>query len=135
VDPNNEDTDDESSIEGAFDDYSFVEEETLVEKPAELDCGDGAIGIPSIGSWLVASLLPRYVDQVSIESTMSVAESTVSRFSIYRELRDASLDEDFEKVRKAMMTEWTYVGGCVSEVIVHSVQIAKILLFVFSLSH
>ncbi|KIM77105.1 hypothetical protein PILCRDRAFT_77105, partial [Piloderma croceum F 1598] len=119
VDPDNEDMDDECSIEDDPDDYCFVEEDTLLE-PADLDCADGVIGIPpkSIGPWLVASLLPRYVDQISVESTMSAAESTVSRFSIYRELRDASLDEDFEKVLKTMMTEWTFVGACVSEVVV-----------------
>jgi hypothetical protein len=118
VDPDNEDMDDECSIEDDPDDYCFVEEDTLLE-PADLDCAEGVIGIPpiSIGPWLVASLLPRHVDQISVESTMSVAESTVSRFSIYRELRDASLDEDFEKILKTMMTEWTFVGACVSEVI------------------
>jgi len=112
VDPNNEDLDEECSIE---DDFDFVEEDRLLEKPLDLDCADGAIKVPyiPIGSWLVASLLSRYVDQVSVESTMSVAKSTVSRFSIYRELRDASLDEDFEKVLAEMM-EWTYVGACVS---------------------
>lgn len=113
VDPDNEDMDDEYSIEGDFDDFSF-EDDPLLQNAVDLNCADGIIEIPpiSIGSWMVASLLPRYVDQVSVASTLSVAESTVSRFSIYQELRDASIDEDFEKVKTAMMTEWTYVGAC-----------------------
>jgi len=113
VDPDNEDMDDEYSIEGDFDDF-YSEDDHLLQNAADLDCVGGIIEVPpiSIGSWMVASLLPRYVDQISIESTSSVAESTVSHFSIYRELRDASLDEDFEKVKTAMMTEWTYVGAC-----------------------
>jgi hypothetical protein len=121
VDPDNEDMDDEYSIEGDFDDFSF-EDDPLLQNAADLNCADGIIEIPpiSIGSWMVASLLPRYVDQVSVASTLSVAESTVSRFSIYQELRDASIDEDFEKVKTAMMTEWTYVGACVREVVVCS---------------
>jgi len=113
VDPDNEDMDEECSIEDDLDDYCFIEEDTLLE-PGDLDCADGVIEIPpkSIGPWLVASLLPRYADQISVDSTMSIAESTVSRFSIYRELRDASLDEDFQKILKTMMTEWTFVGAC-----------------------
>jgi hypothetical protein len=124
VDPDNEDMDEECSIEDDFDNYCIDEEDTLLE-PADLDCADGVIEIPprSIGQWLVTSLLPSHVDQISVESTMSVAESTVSRFSIYRELRDASLDEDFEKVLKTMMTEWTFVGACVSEVVMYSVRL------------
>ena len=118
VDPDNEDMDDECSIEDDFDDFCF-EDDPLLQDPTDLDGANRFIGIPpiSIGSWLVASLLPRYADQVSVDSTMSIAESTVSRFSIYLELREASLDEDFEKIKASMMTEWTYVGACVSEVV------------------
>jgi hypothetical protein len=113
VDPDNEDLDDEVSIE---DDFDFFEEDTLLEKSSDMDCSDGVIEVPhiSIGSWLVASLLPRHADQVSVQSTMSVAETTVSRFSIYQELRDASLDEDYARVLAEMNKEWSYVGGCVS---------------------
>jgi len=123
VDPDNEDMDEECSIEDDLGDYCFIEEDTLLE-PGDLDCADGVIEIPpkSIGPWLVASLLPRYADQISVDSTMSIAESTVSRFSIYRELRDASLDEDFQKILKTMMTEWTFVGACVSGIVVYSVR-------------
>jgi len=111
VNPDHEDMDDELSIEDDFDTFPYSEDHTLLDHSTELDCADNVSSV-SMGSWLVASLLPRYADQTSMESTMSVAESTVSRFSIYRELRDASLDENFEKVLAAMMTEWTYVGAC-----------------------
>ena len=104
--------DDEPSIDGECDDFPIFEDDSLFQNSA-----DGVMAVPpiiSMGSWLGASLLPRYIDQISIDSTMSVADSIVSCFSIYMELRDASLDEDFEKVKVAMMTEWTYVGACVS---------------------
>lgn len=113
MDPNHEESDDEVSID---DDLDFFEEDTLLEKLSDMGCSDGIVEVPhiSIGSWLVASLLPRYADQASIESTMSVAETTVSRFSIYQELKDASLDEDYARVLTEMNKEWSYVGGCVS---------------------
>jgi hypothetical protein len=118
VDPDNEDMD-ECSIEDDDFDHTCFEEDPLLQSP---ECADSVIQVPPlpIGSWLVASLLPRYVDQRSVDSTMSVAESTISRFSIYRELREASLDEDYENIKTAMMTEWTYVGACVSEFVVSS---------------
>lgn len=114
------DTDDEGisnpcSIDDESDDYRFIEEDFSLDIPAELECVEDVIDIPaiSIGSWLAASVLPRYVDQVSIGSTMSVAESTLSSITSYRELRDASLDTDFEKIRSSLQFEWCFVGGIV----------------------
>lgn len=114
------DTDDEGvinscSIDDDSDDYCFIEEDFSLETPADSECVDNVIEIPPIsaGSWLAASILPRYADQVSVGSTMSVAESTLSCITSYRELRDASLDTDFEKIRSSLQFEWCFVGGTV----------------------
>lgn len=114
------DTDDEGISnscpnDGDSDDYCFIEEDFSVEIPIESESIDDVIEVPliSAGTWLAASILPRYVDQVSIASTMSVAESTLSCITSYRELRDASLDTDFEKIRSSLQFEWCFVGGIV----------------------
>jgi hypothetical protein len=66
--------------------------------------------------WLFPSLLPQYTaDQISVTSTMSVAESALDTITMYRELREASLDSQFEAILVRLQSEWAYVGASVCE--------------------
>jgi len=115
IDTDEDDVSDARSSDDDFDDYCFIEEKFSTQPPFDSECVEDVIEVPPtpVGPWMAASLLPRYVDQASIISTMSVAESTVSCITSYRELRDASVDTDFEKIRAAMQFEWCFVGGIV----------------------
>ncbi|KAF7973565.1 hypothetical protein HWV62_14832 [Athelia sp. TMB] len=64
---------------------------------------------------LLASLLPTHIPQrqdtigaFSMDSTMSVAESTVSRFSDLLTLRNAVTDEEFKAILDRNKAEWYY---------------------------
>ena len=63
--------------------------------------------------WLAASTLPTYTETISIDSQVSTVDSIVDSFSPYRELREARLDSDYERVLSELCTEWRFVGGSV----------------------
>ena len=64
-------------------------------------------------SWLAASTLPTYTETISIDSQASTVDSIVDSFSPYRELREARLDSDYERILSELCTEWRFVGGSV----------------------
>lgn len=113
LDPNQEDGD-ECSI--GSDDFPPIEAHACIDDFDEQGCIDDidVVQPVSVRGWLAASILPRFSDQASANSTLSVAESTLSQFSYYRQLRDGSLDEDYERVLKALFSEWIWAGGFVS---------------------
>ncbi|KAF8554755.1 hypothetical protein OG21DRAFT_1508501 [Imleria badia] len=61
--------------------------------------------------WLAASMLPTYTETISIDSQVSTIDSIVDSFSPYRELREARVDSDYERVLTDLSTEWRFVGG------------------------
>lgn len=63
--------------------------------------------------WFAASTLPTYTETISIDSQTSTVDSIVDSFSPYRELREARLDSDYERVLTELCTEWRFVGGSV----------------------
>ena len=67
----------------------------------------------SFSDWIAASILPRFTDQISVSSNMSVIESALDSFTTYRELREACLDSQFEQILARLQAEWYYVGGSV----------------------
>ena len=72
---------------------------------------------PSTISIILPSLLPSsYVvsDNISVSSGISLASSTFDTLTFHRELREAQLDSDFERVIVKLAHEWYYVGASVS---------------------
>ena len=63
--------------------------------------------------WFAASMLPTYTETLSIDSRVSTVDSIVDSFSPYRELREARVDSDYERVLTDLSTEWRFVGGSV----------------------
>jgi len=63
--------------------------------------------------WFAASTLPTYTETISMESQISTIDSIVDSFSPYRELREARVDSDYERVLTELCTEWRFVGGSV----------------------
>ncbi|OBZ66030.1 hypothetical protein A0H81_14009 [Grifola frondosa] len=65
--------------------------------------------------WFSTSSLPLYVDHISdrlsVHNTVSFAERILDIFSPYRELQQASLDCDYEKILARLLTEWYVVGA------------------------
>jgi len=61
--------------------------------------------------WFSASTLPTYTETISIDSQASTVDSIVDSFSPYRELREARVDSDYERVLNGLCTEWRFVGG------------------------
>ncbi|KAN0091511.1 hypothetical protein V8E55_005077 [Tylopilus felleus] len=61
--------------------------------------------------WFAASILPTYTETISIDSQISTVDSVVDSFSPYRELREAGLDSDYERILTELSAEWRFVGG------------------------
>ncbi|KAI0931091.1 hypothetical protein AcW2_000050 [Taiwanofungus camphoratus] len=55
--------------------------------------------------------LPRYVDQISVQNTLSLAETIADMLGPYRDLQEATLDSDYEKILGRLLTEWYVVGA------------------------
>lgn len=64
--------------------------------------------------WLAASMLPTYTEAIIVDSRASTIDSIVDAFSPYRELREARVDSDYERVLNKLCSEWRFVGGSVS---------------------
>jgi hypothetical protein len=75
---------------------------------------DAPISYASPAAWIAASLLPRYVDQVSVASSKTAVESMLDAFTPYEELRqaeEADAEEDFARVLDRLRVEWYGVGA------------------------
>ncbi|PCH34472.1 hypothetical protein WOLCODRAFT_135730 [Wolfiporia cocos MD-104 SS10] len=80
----------------------------------ESESGEDKMAEPSsssLGGWLSAMSLPLHVDQISVHGSLSLAESIVDSFAPYRELQEATLDADYDKVLGRLLTEWYVVGA------------------------
>jgi hypothetical protein len=77
---------------------------------------------PSTISIILPSLLPTsYVsDSISVSSGISVASSTFDTLTYHRELREAQLDSDFDRVIVKLAHEWYYAGASVSTTLFRS---------------
>ena len=64
--------------------------------------------------WLFPSLLPSYTEKIEVDSPPSFVERVLSSFTMYQELKEATLDSQFEAVFHRLQQEWTFVGGLVS---------------------
>lgn len=69
---------------------------------------------PPSEDWIAPRVLPRYVDQMSLAGSFTVAETALDYFAPYKELSEASEDSEFEKVLGRLLTEWYVVGASVS---------------------
>ena len=94
-------------------DYEFIGDTTIEELEDSTIVVDPISISETVGDWIAASLLPQYTDQISITSSMTVAESALDTFTTYKELREACLDSQFERVLDRLRAEWYYVGGSV----------------------
>ena len=72
--------------------------------------------VPSTVSVIFPSLLPlTYVaDNVSITSGASLASSAFDTLTYHRELREAEMDSDFDRILGRLLSEWYYTGASVS---------------------
>lgn len=66
--------------------------------------------------WFAASMLPTYTETISIDSQISTVDSIVDSFSPYRELREARVDSEYERVLTELCAEWRFVGGSVRNI-------------------
>lgn len=71
---------------------------------------------PSTISIILPSLLPRaYVsDNVSVASGVSLASTAFDTFTYHRDLREAQVDSDFDRILARLIGEWYYTGASVS---------------------
>jgi len=71
---------------------------------------------PTTVSIIFPSLLPSsYVsDNVSVASGASFASSTFDTLTYHRELREAQVDSDFDRILARLISEWYYTGASVS---------------------
>ena len=72
--------------------------------------------VPPTVSVILPSLLPlTYVaDNVSIASGASLASSAFDTLTYHRELREAQMDSDFDRILCRLLSEWYYTGASVS---------------------
>ncbi|KAJ6625863.1 hypothetical protein B0H10DRAFT_2430240 [Mycena sp. CBHHK59/15] len=63
-------------------------------------------------NWIAASLLPQYTERIPVPpEALSLPERLISSFTVYREMKHALCDADFEKVFTRLQMEWTYTSG------------------------
>jgi hypothetical protein len=65
-------------------------------------------------SWIAMQVLPRYSGQPSTSQSLSRIERCVDCFSPYRQMFDATTDEEFRSVLENMKAEWAWVTNIVS---------------------
>jgi hypothetical protein len=72
--------------------------------------------VPSTVSIILPSLLPlTYVaDNVSVTSGTSLASSAFDTLTYHRDLREAQIDSDFDRILGRLLSEWYYTGASVS---------------------
>lgn len=69
----------------------------------------------SIERWIAFSILPRYTEKVEIPPSLSLLERILASFTMYNDLKEASMDSQFELVFVRLQLEWTYIGGLVCQ--------------------
>jgi hypothetical protein len=71
---------------------------------------------PSVISIILPSLLPLTIvaDNASASSGTSFASSTFDTMTYHRELREAQVDSDFDRILARLLSEWYYTGASVS---------------------
>jgi hypothetical protein len=61
--------------------------------------------------WLVASVLPTYTEKIqTAHSSESFMRRLLSSFKTYTDLRNATVDSEYEAVFVRLQQEWTYIG-------------------------
>jgi hypothetical protein len=101
------------------DDIGTQERKPLLGEDVRRDCDDDDDPVtPPLTSepapyWLFPSLLPSYTEKIEVDSPPSYVERALSSFTMYRELKEATLDSQFEAVFQRLQQEWTFVGGLV----------------------
>ena len=72
--------------------------------------------VPPTVSIIFPSLLPltHIADNFSITSGASLASSAFDTLTYHRELRDAKVDSDFDRIRDRLFSEWNTTGASVS---------------------
>ncbi len=72
--------------------------------------------VPPTVSVIFPSLLPltNVTDTVSITSGTSLASSAFDTLTYHRELREAQVDSDFDRILHRLLSEWYYIGASVS---------------------
>ncbi|KAJ7160894.1 hypothetical protein C8R46DRAFT_1105875 [Mycena filopes] len=61
--------------------------------------------------WIAASLLPRYTERIEVPPELNFFERMISSFTVYREMKAACGETDFEKIFTRLQMEWTYTAG------------------------
>ncbi|KAF9236320.1 hypothetical protein BU15DRAFT_64050 [Melanogaster broomeanus] len=61
--------------------------------------------------WSAESILPTYTEAIAVNQNVSIVDSIVDSFSPYRELREARVDSDYERVLTKLQAEWSSVGA------------------------
>jgi hypothetical protein len=100
------------------DDIDTQERKPLLDEDARQDYDDEDPTTPPLTSestpyWLFPSLLPSYTEKIEVDSPPSYVEGALSSFTMYKELKEATLDSHFEAVFHRLQQEWTFVGGLV----------------------
>ncbi|KAF8639358.1 hypothetical protein AX17_001547 [Amanita inopinata Kibby_2008] len=65
----------------------------------------------SESEWVAASVLPCYVEEIQVPPKLSASEQILASFTVYREMKEATLESHYEKVYQRLQSEWSYVGG------------------------
>ncbi|KAH9984057.1 hypothetical protein BJV74DRAFT_588688 [Russula compacta] len=68
---------------------------------------------PSTISIILPSLLPLTysIDNISVTSSASFASGTFDTFTYHRELREAQVDSELDRILARLLSEWYYVGA------------------------
>ncbi|KAJ7045903.1 hypothetical protein C8F04DRAFT_1066646 [Mycena alexandri] len=61
--------------------------------------------------WIAASLLPRYTERIEVPPDLNFFERVISSFTVYREMKGACGETDFERIFTRLQMEWTYTAG------------------------
>ncbi|EDR06386.1 uncharacterized protein LACBIDRAFT_299945 [Laccaria bicolor S238N-H82] len=63
--------------------------------------------------WISASLLPKYTEKIEVlePRPLSLTGRVLASFTMYSELKEATMDSEYDKVFARLQMEWTYMGG------------------------
>jgi len=61
--------------------------------------------------WIPASLLPRYTERIEVPPDLNFFERAISSITVYREMKGACGETDFERIFTRLQMEWTYTAG------------------------
>jgi len=90
------------------DDSSFLDNGTWDGESQEFDELTKRVHLGPI-SWIAMQVLPRYIDQPSASQSLSRIERFVDCFSPYRQMFDATTDDEFKMVLENLKAEWAWV--------------------------